>query len=121
MELLMEVVISVFAAFGAVCAIWCLVGRSICSIPAQSNGERLCVVVRAEGEAEELERDVMAALWMKKHGLDDMSVVIADSGMIASARARAELLCHEKDVIVCGLWEIIKKTEDTGGDSRRNS
>ena len=41
MELLMEVVISVFAAFGVVCAVWCIVGRPIRSIPTQSNGDRL--------------------------------------------------------------------------------
>lgn len=118
MELLMEVVISVFAAFGVVCAVWCIVGRPIRSIPTQSNGDRLCVVVRAEGQAEEMEQDVMAAIWMKKHGLTGMPVVIVDNGMEPSARTRAELLCSNEDVMICGLWEILKSAEDTSGDNQ---
>lgn len=109
MEILLDMVIAFFAAFGAICTVWCILDRPIKPQPFKKSG-KVTAVVLADGGFDEIGRSVYALRWLKKKGMKDLQILITDGGMDFETKMRAEKLAEESDdIIICSLFEPVGK------------
>ncbi|SMC42032.1 hypothetical protein [Papillibacter cinnamivorans] len=104
MDIVMDAAVAFLAALGLLAAMWALAGKWI--LPAGRTGG-VTALVRAEGNAAELEHTVDGLRWLNRSGFAEMRILIADAGMDREARKAAEALAEEDCTVqVCGLDEI---------------
>ena len=88
MNPILEVVLILLAAAGLLGLGWVLFGRLVC--PVGSGG--VYAVIPASGDGANLEQDVRGLLWLRGGELARFTIVIADGGPTAAARAAASAL-----------------------------
>ena len=106
MEIFLDFLVAVFAAFGILSTLWHL-GWAV-NAPVR-RGDRLTAVILARGDAELLGQDVNALRRLRRHGYRDMRIVVVDDGMDPGASELAGRLAETGDVFLWGTWEIFKK------------
>lgn len=90
-----EILIVILAVCGVLMLVWCMTGLMLCPF----GGRELRMVYPARGEAGEMEHALRGAAWLHEVGLIAGDVLIADCGMNASARRRAELICARLEFV----------------------
>ena len=112
MGILMDALIALLAALGFAAAVWAVAGKWM--LPAGRTGS-VAALVRAEGNAPELENTVDGLRWLNRSGFTRMRIVIADAGMSGEARKIAEALAKEDAAIfVCRpeeIGEVLRRIE----------
>ena len=106
MEVFLDFLMALFAAFGIVCVLW-YIG---CALnPPPQKGEKITAVVSVRGDARELSKNVDALQRMKRYGYQNMQIVVADDGMDPEAASMAAEMAESGEICLCGLWEIFRK------------
>lgn len=104
MGMLLDAVIAFLATLGLVAAAWALAGKWMLPAGCRSG---VAALIRAEGNAPELENTVDSLRWLNRSGFTRMRIIIADTGMDPEARKIAETLAEEDGAVsVCSPEEI---------------
>lgn len=106
MNFIGEVVIAVLVVSAVIALIWTAVGIVLTPVRCGRGGS-MCTVLRITGNFPELEQAVKGILWLKKSGIMDTEIIIADWGMDEETRQIAELMCEKYGkIVICDSKEL---------------
>ncbi len=101
-EFIFTFLISVLVIF----AVWMIYGKLITPVKG-GKGEKLYLVVSANGSAPDLSRTAKGMLWLAKSGRLDTDLIIADGGMDFESRKMAEIIARDyTEIKLCDLSEL---------------
>jgi len=89
----LEIILTLIISAAVIGAVWLIYGKLITPIKV-GRGEKLYMVVYAQGNSPDLSRTVEGLLWLISSGRVHMDVIIADGGLDAESRKMAEILAR---------------------------
>ena len=107
MNIILEIIIAVLAAFGAVGIVICIFGeRPGWEQDFSGSGEMISIITGGE-DAAELQKSLTAMLWLRDHGARDMTILITDDALSQASRRYAENMCALDDgIFMCSTAEV---------------
>ena len=109
MEIVLEIIIAILSAFGAVSIVWCICAGRPVEPPAFGETEEIIAVIRSGGDCEKLQGSLNALRWLKQHGAPELKIIVEDDALDQASRRLAEnYSALDDEIMLCSTEEIFR-------------